>query len=578
MLDRAFLQVTLISSMCVLLLANGYPQQKGKALPSAYPAEWGVIFQPTRALTEPANQFSYQTYLGFSPGTKTLAKGTVLLPGTMALPCDIIWDRDVAVKLRDGITIYVDVFRPAKAAAKLPALIAWAPYGKSLPADPVAHFNKTVPASWVSGLTRFEGPDPAFWCNHGYAVINVDTRGAFKSQGDIYHWGSVDAADGYEVVEWAARQNWCSGKIAMNGTSWLGISQWYIAALQPPHLAAISPWGAHFYDVYRWDLCRGGIPDAGFDEYITSGMTGAGNRAEAPYKMVVKYPLMHPYWEDKIADVKKIRIPVYSVGAYGRDLQGFLDVASKEKWLRIENKGEWNDQYDPVNQKDVLLFFDRYLKGIQNGWEKTPTVRLTVINPGGSDEVNRPETHWPPARTEYRKFYLDARSGKLDLKPAAKASSAKYDAETGQAVFTVTFAEETRIIGYPKLRLWVEAGGAKDMDLFVTVQKAGSKDRVPWPDGRLRVSLRELDPVLSTDFQPVHKFRRNQFLSSGQIVPVDIAILPTGLLWRAGEQLLLTVAGNKLKGTALAINKGTHIIHTGSKYESYLQLPIVPQR
>jgi len=205
-------------------------------------------------------------------------------------------------------------------------------------------------------------------------------------------------------------------------------------------------------------------------------------------------------------------------------------------------------------------------------------VRLTIMNPGGSDEVNLPETRWPPARTEYRKFYLDARSGKLDLKPVPNASSAKYDAETGQAVFTVTCAADTRIIGYPKLRLWVEAGGANDMDLFVTVQKAGSKGRVSWPDGRLRVSLRELDPVLSTDFQPVHKFRKNQYLSSGQIVPVDIAILPTGLLWRAGEQLLLTVAGNKLKGTALAINKGAHIIHTGSKYESYLQLPIVAPR
>jgi len=328
--------------------------------------------------------------------------------------------------------------------------------------------------------------------------------------------------------------------------------------------------------VYRWDLCRGGIPDAAFDEYITSGMTGMGNRAEAPYQMIVKYPLMNPYWDDKIADMKKIRIPVYSVGAYGRDLEGFLAVASKEKWLRIENKGEWNDQYDPVNQRDLLLFFDRYLKGNQNGWEKTPTVRLTVINPGGEDEVNRPETSWPLARTEYRKFYLDARSGKLGLKPVTSASSAKYDAETGQVAFTFTFLEDTRIIGFAKLRLWVETDGANDMDLFVTVQKAGSKDRVQWPDGRLRVSLRELDPELSTDFQPVHKFRKNQFLSSAQIVPVDVAMLPMGLLWHAGEQLLLTVAGNKLKGTAQAINRGTHIIHTGSRYESYLQLPIIP--
>jgi len=61
-------------------------------------------------------------------------------------------------------------------------------------------------------------------------------------------------------------------------------------------------------------------------------------------------------------------------------------------------------------------------------------------------------------------------------------------------------------------------------------------------------------------------------------VRIDIAILPTGLVWYAGEQMMLTVEGNKLKGNAAAINKGMHIIHTGSKYECYLQLPIAPQK
>lgn len=575
---KTFLRLTLVAAACVfLLLANGCTQQKANTMPSAYPEEWGVIFQPTRALTEPANQFSFQTYLGFNPGTQTLAKGTVLLPGTMALPCDIIWDRDVSIKLRDGLTIYVDIFRPADGPEKLPALMAWTPYGKSLPADPVAHFNKTVPASWVSGLTRFEGPDPAFWCDNGYAIINVDPRGAFKSQGNIYYWGRVDAADGYEVVEWAARQNWSDGKVGMYGTSWLGIAQWYIAATQPPHLTALAPWGAHFYDQYRWDVCRGGIPDAGFNAYITSGMTGSDNFVEAPYLMIAKYPLMSPYWEDKIVQMKNIQIPVYSVGSYGGDLEGFRAIASKQKWLRIHNKGEWTDQYDPVNQQDLLRFFDRYMKDRENDWEKTPTVRLTVINPGGEDEVDRPESSWPLARTEYRKYYLDARSGKLSLQPVTEASSAKYDAESGQATFGITFPEDTRTIGFSKLRLWVEADGADDMDLFVTVQNPNISDGIQWPNGRLRVSLRELDPGLSTDFQPVYSFRESQFISPGEIVPVDIAILPTGLLWHAGDQLLLTVAGNKLKGDAEAVNKGIHIIHTGgSEYESYLQLPIIP--
>ena len=62
----------------------------------------------------------------------------------------------------------------------------------------------------------------------------------------------------------------------------------------------------------------------------------------------------------------------------------------------------------PANQKDLLKFFDRYLKGIDNGWESTPRVRVSVLDPGGTDEVNVPYTGWPLKETKYQKFYLDA--------------------------------------------------------------------------------------------------------------------------------------------------------------------------
>jgi predicted acyl esterase len=320
---------------------------------------------------------------------------------------------------------------------------------------------------------------------------------------------------------------------------------------------------------------------------ITDSLKGT-NRSEQPYEMVTRYPLMAPYWEDKIAKMENIKIPIYMAGPFGAgglagDLDGFLAVASKDKWLRIFNVGEWPDLYDPKNVEDLRRFFDRYLKGVENGWEKTPRAQVAVFDPGGVDQLNIPKSSWPLVETEYQKFYLDAVTDTLSRHPVTKASSVSYDAKTGQATFTIRFEEDTYVIGYPKLHLWVEVAGANDMDLFVVVQKIDDNGKVlrtengyEGPGGSLRASLRALDPKRSTDYQPVQAFRENEFLGPGQIVQLDIAIAPTGMLWHKGQQLRLTVAGDVLKGIAAAINAGNHIIHTGLKYESYLQLPIVP--
>ena len=108
----------------------------------------------------------------------------------------------------------------------------------------------------------------------------------------------------------------------------------------------------------------------------------------------------------------------------------------------------------------------------------------------------------------------------------------------------------------------------------------------PGTPGRLRVSTRALDHKRSTEFLPVYAFRKNDYVKPGQIVSVDIALLPTATLWHAGQQLRLTLAGHIIdvkpnsKGSAFTsvptINAGNHIIHTGQRYDSYLQLPIIP--
>lgn len=533
-------------------------------------------------------------YEGPKPETKTLKRGTVFIEGGRPLPCDILWERDVEVELRDGTKIYLDIFRPP-GVSDIPAILAWSPYGKIIPSPP----PPGVPVEWVSGLQKFEGPDPAYWCNHGYAVINVDVRGAYGSEGDIHFWGSVDAKDGYEVIEWVANRDWCNGKVVMSGNSWLAIAQWFIAAENPPHLAAIAPWEG-WTDFYRADVLRGGILNVGFCEMVLSELRGRNRVEDIPY-MAQRYPLMNTYWEDKSAKLERITVPAYVVASWTNPihswgtLEGFRRISSKEKWLRVHNTNEWYDYYTPENVEDLRRFFDYYLKGIENDWPKTPKVRLCILDPGGTDIINRPENEWPLARTQYRKLFLDAATGTLSPNPIPKESFIKYRADDGKskAEFTMTFNEDTEVTGYLKLHLWVEAEGAMDMDLFVLVQKLDAKGDpliqptgiFPYlgPTGWLRVSHRELDPDRSTPWMPYHTHRTEQLLKPGEIVSCDILIWPVGMLWHKGQKLRLTIAGfNPVPSIRPEIpgpktrNQGYHIIHTGGKFDSYLQIPVIP--
>ena len=106
----------------------------------------------------------------------------------------------------------------------------------------------------------------------------------------------------------------------------------------------------------------------------------------------------------------------------------------------------------------------------------------------------------------------------------------------------------------------------------------------PGSSGKLRVSQRELDPHLSTDFQPVQAHRRREKLKPGEIVPVDIAIYPFSRIWHKGQTLRLQIAGRYFREGWFEPfawdleNKGRHIIHTGGRYESYLQIPVIPPK
>ena len=76
-----------------------------------------------------------------------------------------------------------------------------------------------VPKSKVSGLQKWEGPDPAAWCADGYAIINVDIRGAYTAEGNLIAMGHQEAEDGADFVTWVSEQPWCNGKVALTGNS-----------------------------------------------------------------------------------------------------------------------------------------------------------------------------------------------------------------------------------------------------------------------------------------------------------------------------------------------------------------------
>jgi predicted acyl esterase len=509
-------------------------------------------------------------------------------------------ERDIAVKMRDGVNIYIDIYRP-DGATNVPAIVAYAS-GKK-PEDRV---RRGVPhhggSDWglydASDYAMGEGPDPAYWCKYGYAMVNTDYRGAGHSGGVGQLFGTQGGRDVHDLVEWLATQDWSNGKIGMAGNSQLATWQWVGAAEEPPHLAAIAPWEG-WTDLYRQIVCPGGIPEIGVRSGAIKNWCG-GDGVEDDIAMVHKYPFMNSYWEDKIARLDKIKVPAYITANFKHwhllgALNAFRQIPGRNKWLRFINNQEWPDFYTIPHMDDLRSFFDRYLKGIDNEWETTPRVRLCVLDPGGLDQINRPEKEWPLARTRYEKLYLDASSETLSRQPVQKESQARYDSQTGQANFLVKFDRDTELTGYFKLRLWVEADDANDMDLFIYVQKLDHKGTFlpsyilghmhPGAQGWLRVSHRELDPKRSTPEEPYLTHMHQQLIRPKEIVPVEIPIWPMGMLWHAGQQLRVIVSGHYIdtrgpewweKFHYEAQNHGDHIIHTGGKYDSNLLIPHIP--
>jgi uncharacterized protein len=519
----------------------------------------------------------------------------------------MIIERDVAVPVRGGVTVYADVFRPVDE-RPAPPLIAWSPYGKHAGSQVTERYpDGGVAPGQLSEYAAFESPDPLYWTARGYAVVNADIPGSWQSGGNATFLSPEEAVRGRDFIEWAAAQPWSNGKVGMSGVSYLTSAQWTIAATRPPHLAAINPWEG-WSDTYREVARHGGIPETYFWPYIGQRWGCGTQLVEDLAAETAEHPLFDSFWASKAADLAKITAPAFVVASWSDQglhtrgtFEGFKQISSPRKWLDAHGGKKWGYYYATESLRRQQAFFDHFLKGADTEVSGWPAVSYEVRDRAGAG-ARKSADGWPLPGTSYERLFLDAGTGSLRRDAPAGGGSVSYDSERaghgrGRATFDLRFETATELVGHARLRVWMSAPEADDLDVFVALQKLDRYgDPVGFPYyavfsdgpvalGWIRASHRELDEGRSTPGQPVLAHQRELKPRRGEIVPLDIEILPSGTRFGPGETLRLVIQGTDIYRQprplvqALhddTVNRGPHLIHTGGRFDSHLLIPHPP--
>jgi uncharacterized protein len=353
-------------------------------------------------------------------------------------PYAVAFEPDVAMKTRDGVTLYADIFRP-KAEGQFPVLLQRTPYGK-----------KNDISIGMQGAAR------------GYVMIIQDVRGRFASAGEWYVF-KHESEDGYDTVEWAAALPYSNGKVGMWGGSYVGATQLLAAIAHPPHLAGICPYVTASDYHENWTY-QGGAFEQWFSESWTSRLvkdtfdrqldratdavvgdsqlplagyplfntidfrTSELTASLAPYFLDwLAHPAYDDYWrrwsiQEHYAD---ITVPVLSIAAWydifqGGSLQNYVglktqagsEAARRGQHLLVTlgghaGAGRKVGDVDfgaaaPFNDDDATLdWYDYLFKGAQNEFAQKPvTIFVMGLNQW------RQEDDWPLVRAKTTKYFL----------------------------------------------------------------------------------------------------------------------------------------------------------------------------
>src|SRR3974390_1543878 len=336
---------------------------------------------------------------------------------------------------------------------------------------------------------------------------------------------------------------------------------------------------------------------------------------------IAAHPLDDQYRRDRSPVWSKVTVPIFSAANWGGqglhprgNFEGYARAAAKQKWLEAHGIEHWTHFYTDYGRKQKIAFFDHFLHGKQNGWDKRPKVLLQVRHPG-EKFVERAESEWPLKRTRWTKLYLHPTSGSLKEDRPTNKRDVSFAAMGGALTcMTAPLAEETEITGPVAAKLFISSS-TSDADLFLilrvfspdlkeVVLQGAIDPHTPIAQGWLRASHRRLDKKLSLPYRPYHTHKKKQPLTKGQPVALDIEIWPTSVAVPAGHRVALTIRGkdyeyggpsggklsnfkNELKGCGPFLHDdpidrppeifgGTTTLHSGGKYANYLLLPIIP--
>lgn len=397
-------------------------------------------------------------------------------PGTVLNEVKIV--RQVAIPMRDGSILYADIYRPANA-GKYPVIVTRTPYG--LQRDNVHHER----------MTKF--------AQRGYIGIVQDVRGRYESDGKWEPFRD-EANDGYDTIEWIAKQDFSNGKIATQGGSYLGHNQWAAASQSPPSLDAIFPsvastnlyanWitmgGAFRLSFnYGWGVVR--MPnrimlpqywhtasytpeELTYDNILmhlplNNGDLESGGYAVQHYRDWVQHESYDDYWKS-ISDeerFEKVLVPAFNTGGWfdiflmgtlngyvGMKNRGGTAAARQGTKLLVGPWGhgpgtkfgdlEFGDHAFVDLFEEELRYYDFHLKGLKNGLDTEKPVRIFYMG----ENQWRYEDNWPIPSTTYKELYLSSEGpantlrggGKLSFEKPSQSGVDSYIYDPNQPVMT----------------------------------------------------------------------------------------------------------------------------------------------
>jgi predicted acyl esterase len=545
-------------------------------------------------------------------------------------------DINVAVPMRDGVSLLADVHRPDGPGAKgarFPALIAASPYPRQIQ-------DLGAPAGFIeAGATDF-------WVPRGYGHVIANLRGTGGSGGTFGFFDAQERRDMYDLVEWVAAQPWCDGNVGMIGISYFAMTQLEAAVERPPHLKAIFPVAvtADLYEaaVHHGLFCSSfvtpflsmlGLTAARTDTFWRSRPLGLARRVlnttplhqkfatmngEAAVTMMrgllklphdphpwddlwldaaVRHPTRDQWWDERnlLPLLENIDIPVY-LGCDWENVPLHLPSTftafaglTNSPAVRMGMLGQYGLTWPWESlHTEALAWYDHWLKGYDTGILDGPAIRYILP---GADEWRACES-WPPEGT-HRELALRADGG-LDESEGdsgarefmvlgsglGRAKPSEIDPPSSLTWTSLPLTETLDVVGDAELRLLASATAADTAWIVTLSDVAPDGSTEPVTAGWLRASLREVDEAASRPGAPVLPCRHPVAVPVGDNVEYRIPLVSNARQFATGHRIQVTITGDDQDPDIPAImnfrhaSVGTSSINT-VRSASRLLLPIL---